>query len=172
MSQLCLKSSRQGCDAARLSHTWLQPGVREPRIRPKPFKTVSKTPRQMVTRLKPGVNEKLTFEAKLFSFFTTTLAASPSFLISFFGSGKDVPRYRVPGVVDACEQQCERSRGSDEERQTDVPERDERQNEERQVGRSRKNDVKQPVLENGPVRCLSSNLTDCPEDVDDASGPH
>jgi len=58
MSQLCLKSSRQGCDAARLSHTWLQPGVREPRIRPKPFKTVSKTPRQMVTRLKPGVNEK------------------------------------------------------------------------------------------------------------------
>ena len=45
--QLCLKSSRKGCDAARLSHTWLQPGVPEPRIRPKPFKTVSKTSRQI-----------------------------------------------------------------------------------------------------------------------------
>src|SRR3982750_4648 len=60
------KSNRQGCDGARLSHAWLQPGVPEPRIRPKPFKTVSKTLRQLSHRAKARceLERKRAFEAK------------------------------------------------------------------------------------------------------------
>src|SRR6476469_8635382 len=66
LDQLCLKRSRQGCDTARLSHTWLQPGVREPRIRPKPFKTVSKASRQPShpAKARCELERKQTFEAK------------------------------------------------------------------------------------------------------------
>jgi hypothetical protein len=64
----------------------------------------------------------------------------------------------VPSVVYACEQECERGAAPMKSERRTFQTADERKDEECQVRGSRKNDVKQPVLENGPVIGLSSNF--------------